>query len=131
SDLLLAPVLREGATTRGLYLPKGRWIEVSTGRGFDGGRGQSLPVTVASIPLFARAGAFVFRQPVIQHSGQMPGQPLIVEVYAADRGEAFQYEDEGDGFQYQQGQSMTRRFSQQRAGGHATITVEAPEGSWR
>ncbi len=131
SDLLLAPVLREGATTRACYLPKGRWVEVATGRTLDGGRSQGLPVTLASIPLFARAGAFVFRQPVVQHTGQMPGQPLIVEVYAADRGEASQYEDDGLSFQYQSGQSMTRRFTQERTGSRVTITASAPEGAWR
>jgi len=131
SDLLLAPVLREGATTRGFYLPKGRWVEVATGRTLDGGRGHGLPVTLASIPLFARAGAFVFRQPVVQHTGEMPGQPLIVEVYTADHGEASQYEDDGLSFQYQSGQSMTRRFTQERAGSRATITVSAPDGAWR
>ncbi len=29
ADLMLAPVLREGATTRSVYLPKGGWIEVA------------------------------------------------------------------------------------------------------
>ena len=131
SDLLIAPVLREGATTRACYLPKGRWVEVATGRALDGGRSHGLPVTLGSIPLFARAGAFVFRQPVLQHTGQMPGQPLIVEVYAADHGEASQYEDDGLSFRYQSGQSMTRQFTQERAGSRVTITASAPEGAWR
>jgi alpha-glucosidase len=131
SDLLLAPVLREGAPSRGFYLPKGRWVEVATGRTLEGGRGTSMAVTIDSIPMFARAGAFIFRQPVVQHTGQMPGQPLIVEVYAAEHGEASLYEDDGASFKYQSGQSMTRRFSQDRAGARATITVSAPEGAWR
>ena len=67
----------------------------------------------------------------MQHTGQMPGQPLIVEVYMADHGEASQYEDDGLSFQYQSGQSMTRRFTQERAGSRPTITVSAPEGAWR
>jgi alpha-glucosidase len=95
SDLMLAPCIREGATVRGLYLPTGGWVEVATGHWFAGGGGISLPVTMDSIPLFARAGAFIFRQPVVQHTGQMPGQPLIVEAYGGASGGASLYEDDG------------------------------------
>jgi alpha-glucosidase len=131
SDLLLAPVLREAATARDVYLPKGGWIEVATGKRFEGGRGYTLPVTLATIPLFAKAGAFVFRQPVVQHTGQMPGQPLIVEVYAADRGHGSLYEDDGLSFKFEQGQTMTRLFNQERSGNHVQVAVAPPEGDWR
>jgi alpha-glucosidase len=130
SDLLLAPVLREGATSRGLYLPKGAWIEMATGHHFDGGRGHSLAVTADSIPLFVKAGAFLFRQPVIQHTGQMPGQPLIVDAYGGANGTGSLYEDDGLSFKYEQGQSMTRRFTQERSGRTVRITAAAGEGQW-
>jgi alpha-glucosidase len=130
-DLLLAPVLREGATTRDFYLPKGTWIDVWTGRAYEGGRGHSMPVTLGSIPLFARGGSFVFRQPVIQHTGEMAGQPLIVEVYAADRGESAFYEDDGLSFEYEKGQRATRTFGQERSAARVQVTVSAPDGSWR
>jgi len=130
-DLMLAPVLREGATMRGLYLPKGGWVEVATGRWFAGGGGISLPVTMESIPLFARAGAFIFRQPVVQHTGQMPGQPLIVEAYGGAPGSASLYEDDGLTFKFEQGQAMTRKFTQTRGDGRVSITVAAADGQWR
>ena len=131
SDLLIAPVLREAATSRSFYLPKGTWTEVSTGKRFEGGKGASMAVTLESIPLFARAGAFIFRQPVVQNTSQMPGQPLIVEVYAADKSEGRLYEDDGLSFKFQQGQSMTRRFAQARTSTGTTVTVSAAEGAWR
>ena len=46
-------------------------------------RAIRVPVTLESIPVFVRAGAFVFRQPVVQHTGEMAGQPLEVVVYPA------------------------------------------------
>jgi alpha-glucosidase len=131
SDLMLAPVLREGATTRGLYLPKGGWVEVSTGHWFAGGGGISLPVTMESIPLFARAGAFIFRQPVVQHTGEMPGQPLIVEAYGGASGTGSLYEDDGLSFKFEQGQSVTRKFTQTRGDGTVSIAVAASDGQWR
>ena len=130
TDLLLAPVLREAATSRGVYFPKGAWIEVATGHQFDGARSYTLPVTMESIPLFARAGAFVFRQPVVQHTGQMSGQPLIVEAYAG-AGSAALYEDDGLSFKFEQGESTTRRFTQERSGRSVKVSVAAAEGHWR
>ena len=131
ADLLLAPVLREGATTRDFYLPRGTWVDVWTGRSYPGGRGHSIPVALGSIPLFARGGSFIFRQPAIQHTGEMPGQPLIVEVYAGDRGESSLYEDDGLSFEYEKGQRVVRTFSQERTGSRVQVTVSAPDGSWR
>jgi alpha-glucosidase len=130
-DLLLAPVLREAATMRDVYLPKGQWVDIWTGRTIEGGHGVSVPVTPGSIPLYVRAGTFLFRQPVVQHTGEMSGQPLIVETYAADRSEATLYEDDGSSFEYERGQSMTRAFTQERRGGVTRVSVSAPDGAWR
>jgi alpha-glucosidase len=131
SDLLLAPVLREGAMTRDFYLPRGTWVDVWTGRSYEGGRGHSIAITPGSIPLFARGGSFIFRQPVVQHTGEMPGQPLIVEVYASDRGESSFYEDDGQSFEYEKGQRVIRTFAQERTGTRVQVTASAANGSWR
>jgi alpha-glucosidase len=131
SDLLVAPVLREGATTRSFYLPAGRWVDMATGHTLVGGTTRSIPVTMDSIPLFVRAGAFLFREPVIQYSGQMPGQPLIAEVYAADRSDRTLYEDDGLSLRYRDGQFMARTFSQTRSGNGTHVSVSAPDGAWR
>jgi len=93
-DVLVAPVLREGVTDREVYLPKGDWFDFWTGTHVAGGRGIRIPVTLDHIPIFVREGAFVFRQPTVQHTGEMPGQPLIVSVYPAARSEASLYEDD-------------------------------------
>jgi alpha-glucosidase len=84
-----------------------------------------------AIPVFVRGGAFLFRQPVVQHTGEMSGQPLRVAVFAAARSEASLYEDAGEGLGYRQGAFSRRRFAQKRDGDRVTIEVGAPEGSWR
>ena len=121
SDLLIAPVLREAATSRGVYLPAGDWYDFWTGEHYVGPKGIDVPVTLASIPIFVRGGAFVFMQPVVQSTSEMPGQPLQVMVFGD--GERWLYEDAGNGF----GASMRRKFS--RHGD--TIEVSAPEGTYR
>jgi hypothetical protein len=84
-----------------------------------------------AIPVFVRGGAFIFRQPVVQHTGEIAGQTLRVAVFPAASSEASLYEDAGDGFGYRQGAYSRRRFVQRRDGGRVTVEVGAPEGSWR
>ncbi len=131
SDLLVAPVLRPGERQRGVYLPKGDWYDFWTGRQHDGGD-ISVPVTLRSIPIFVRAGAFIFQQPVVQHTGEMPGQPLRVSVYPAAQSSATLYEDDGGTMQYRVGASVKRRFSQTRtvdaAGRDQSVTIEVVAG---
>jgi alpha-glucosidase len=131
-DILAAPVLREGVTEREVFLPKGDWFDFWSGRHVAGGATIKLqPVTLGTIPIFVRGGAFLFRQPVVQHTGQMPGLPLVVGVYPAARSEASLYEDDGLSLEYRQGSFARRRFVQTRADGRVVIEVGAPEGAYR
>jgi hypothetical protein len=61
----------------------------------------------------------------------MPGQPLIVEAYGGASGTGSLYEDDGLSFKFEQGQSMTRRFTQTRSDGSVSIAVAASDGQWR
>ena len=131
ADLLVAPVLTESATERELYLPAGEWFDFWTGERFVGNRSMRVPVTLESLPIFARAGAFVFLQPVIQHTGEMAGQPLQVQVYPAATSQTEWYEDDGESLGYQRGDWARRQFRQQRDDKTITITASALEGRYR
>jgi alpha-glucosidase len=131
ADILVAPVLKEAATEREVYLPKGEWFDYWTARRFDGGAAIQVPVSIESIPLFVRGGAFVFRQPVVQHTGEMTGQLLMVAVYPAGRSDARLYEDDGATMAYRDGGSVRRLFSQGREADRCVVEVGAPEGAYR
>ncbi|HEV7767969.1 MAG TPA: glycoside hydrolase family 31 protein [Thermoanaerobaculia bacterium] len=131
SDLLVAPVLRAGVTSRGVYLPRGDWYDYWTGQRHSGGKSISVPVTLASLPLFVRAGAFLFQQPVVQHTGEMAGQPLDVTLYPGGNSERFLYEDAGNGFDYQSGAFARRRFAVREEALGFVVEIDAPDGSYR
>jgi alpha-glucosidase len=139
SDLLVAPVLREAVTEREVYLPKGDWYDFWTGQRQAGGASIRVPVTLASIPIFVKEGAFIFQQPSIQHTGEMSGQPLRVTVFPAARSERVLYEDDGQTREYLKGVWMTRRFVQQRSRSTqktevdvaCTIDIEPAQGTFR
>ena len=54
-DLLVAPVVTQGATTRAVYLPAGRWFDVwSPDRAFEGGRTVTVDAPIGRPPVFSR-----------------------------------------------------------------------------
>ena len=56
-DILVAPVLSEGAESRKVYLPGGvKWRESSTGRVYEGGQTASANAPIDIIPVFIRDG---------------------------------------------------------------------------
>lgn len=56
-DILVAPVLSEGAESRKVYLPEGvKWRESSTGKVYDGGQTASANAPIDIIPVFIRDG---------------------------------------------------------------------------
>ena len=130
-DLLIAPVLREEATERELYLPAGDWYDFWTGAKQAGGRKIKVRVEIETLPIFVRSGGFVFRQGVVQHTGEMAGQPLRVFVYPAAKSQATLYEDEGEGLGYRDGQFLRRGFAQTRTGESVSLEIGAAEGRFR
>ncbi|HTR43954.1 MAG TPA: glycoside hydrolase family 31 protein [Pseudomonadales bacterium] len=131
SDLLVAPVLWEGAETRHVYLPPGDWYDYWTGKKYAGNTTIHVPVTIDSIPMYVRGGGFIARQPVVQYTGEMPGNPLQVLIAPAAESESSLYEDDGHSLKYQKGDFMKRRFHQVRDVQSTTIEISAPDGSYR
>src|SRR5205823_5452067 len=129
-DLLVAPVVREGAKERRVYLPKDEWYDFWTGEHKAGGE-TTEKVTLDTLPIFVRGGAFIFRQPVVQHTGEMSGQPLRVDVYPAEQSKATYYEDDGISRANEKGVFSQREFSQRRDGQAAVISVSAAKGTYR
>jgi alpha-glucosidase len=131
ADLLAAPVLWQGFTERQVYLPPGDWFDYWTGRRYKGNSTIHVSAPLDSIPMFVRGGGFIFRQPVVQNTGEMAGKPLRVLIAPAADSQSVLYEDDGETMQYRQGDFMKRRFHQTANGKSTVIEVSAPEGKYR
>ncbi len=58
-DILVAPVLTEGATERSVYIPQGEWVDYWTETVFTGPRWINSPCPADVMPLFIRMGAVI------------------------------------------------------------------------
>jgi len=112
-DLLVAPVLTEGTTKRPVYFPKGdAWVDWWTGARYEGGTSALIDAPLSRLPLFARAGAIIPVQPVVQHTGEMARAPLSVTVISGAPGEGRIHQDAGDGYGYRRSAWRATNVSQ-------------------
>ena len=58
-DLLVAPVVEAGTSSRRVYLPAGNWYDWHTGEQYTGRRFLEADTPLERIPLYARGGAVI------------------------------------------------------------------------
>jgi alpha-D-xyloside xylohydrolase len=58
-DILVAPVVTAGATTRSVTLPPGLWFDANTGASLAGGSTTTVAAPLDTLPMFYRAGSLV------------------------------------------------------------------------
>ena len=59
-DILVAPVMTQGATRRSIVFPDGLWVDYNNpGRLYNGGDTVTYPAPLEVLPLFVRAGAII------------------------------------------------------------------------
>jgi alpha-glucosidase (family GH31 glycosyl hydrolase) len=105
-DVLLAPVVEQGATSRQVYLPCGGWYDFWTGEHIDGGREIARAVDLETLPLYVREGAILPLGPVKQYVNEKVDAPLSLTVYPGADGSFRLYEDDGSSFNYRKGEWM-------------------------
>ncbi|SMO79060.1 glycoside hydrolase family 31 protein [Solitalea koreensis] len=110
--ILICPVLEPGVNSRKVYLPKGNWYNFFTNEKMDGGKEHVVPTPIDSMPVFIKAGSVIPLYPVMQYVNEIDFEALTLKTYFSDKpAESVVYEDEGDGFGYQQGVFLEKRFN--------------------
>jgi alpha-glucosidase (family GH31 glycosyl hydrolase) len=105
-NLLVAPVMERGATSRRVYLPRGDWFDFWTGERLAGGREINRAVDLETLPLYIPAGSILPLGPVTQYAGESSPQPLSVSIYPGAEAVFRLYEDDGSSFNYRKGEWM-------------------------
>jgi alpha-D-xyloside xylohydrolase len=99
------------AKTATKYLPKGAaWYDFWTGKLYKGGQDVTFETAFDRVPMFVRAGSILPLGPEMQYVGEKSWDNLELRVYPGANGEFLLYEDEGDGYNYEQGVYSTIPF---------------------
>ena len=93
------------------YLPKGTlWYDFWTGKRYKGGQNVTLETTLDQVPMFIRAGSILPLGPEMQYVGEKRWDHLELHIYPGADGTFTLYEDEGDGYHYEEGIYTTITF---------------------
>ncbi len=106
---LIAPVLHPGQTQQVIYLPQGNWFNYWTNQIFTGKQFHRIGTPLTQFPFFIKAGSIIPHHPVRQHTGEKV-EKLILHIYL-NGDQAIEdkiYEDQGEGYGYQQGIYLKR-----------------------
>jgi alpha-D-xyloside xylohydrolase len=128
-ELLVAPVVKEGATSRKVYLPGQQpWYDFWTGERLAGGQTIDAPAPLDRIPVYARAGSIVPFGPVKPYADAPSDQPVEIRVYPGADGSFGLYDDSGDGYGYTHDDYSLIRFSWNDRS--RTLSIAAREGRY-
>ena len=128
-DLLIAPVVTKGAASRNVYLPGGEWYDWWTGEKLSGGRSVTRDVDLATLPIYARAGAIIPFDPVRQHTGEVVEDPTTLRVFSGADGEFTLYEDDGVSLDYLEKKATWTSFSWDDGAKRLAIEPAPPPGA--
>ena len=113
-----------------VYLPQGtKWYNFWTNDVSEGGRTYQVEAPIDETPLFVRAGTILPWGPEVQYAGQKDWQTLELRLYPGADGDFTLYEDEGDGYAYEQGAYSLIPIHWDEAS--HTLTIGQRQGSYK
>ena len=127
-NILVAPVTSTQQYAK-VYLPAGGWYHLSTDEYSGGGQEIVVEAPLANLPVFARAGAIIPMQPVVQNSSEKAGDALLLHVYYGKEATNFTYyEDDGVSYEFENGKFCKRLISYEPD--RRQILIAPQEGSF-
>jgi len=129
-DILAAPVITPGKTSRKVYLPRGTWYDFASGRAYTGPTNITVDAPLEVIPMFVRGGAIIPTQQVVQFDNEAPIDPLTFEVYPGESSSHEYYEDDGISLDYQRGGYLHERITAVDADSSLTISATDLSGKY-
>ena len=132
SEMLVAPIHDQGATTGDAHLPQGKkWINYWTGEVYDGGTSPTVSAPLDKVPLFIKAGSIIPIGPEMEYVDQKPANPLTLDIYPSGKSSYTLYEDDGTSNEYQNGAFTKTLLFCDDAGGNIIVDIAAAAGNYK
>lgn len=87
SQILVAPLLESGITSRTVYLPQGKWIDYQTSKVYEGGW-HTLEAGNLPIIMLVRDGSVLPHMKLAQSTAEMDWSKISLKVCSADKKQA-------------------------------------------
>lgn len=127
-SLLVAPCKSTEELTR-VFLPQGQWYRVYDDQLLEGSAEILTEAPLHRLPIFVKAGSIIPVWPVLQHTGEDPGDILEIHIYKGKGVHRFTYyEDDGQTFDYQDGKYYEREITYD--GDKNTLTLSPKRGDY-
>jgi len=130
-NILVKPVLTSGATSVSVYLPLGIWVDYWNGNNYTGPATITYTVDHNTIPVFVKAGAVIPVAPVGNYSDDPITQNLLTfSCYPGGNGSGYNYEDDDETYNYENGSYATTLFSQTLNNKYIDLNINGRTGSF-
>jgi alpha-glucosidase len=110
-NLLIAPVIVSTDKFKKLYLPEGRWYDLSEKKSVDGGKWLVVEVPLNKIPVYIKQGSIIPMQEVQNYVGEKKIEQLDLLIYPSQKSQLVFYEDDGATYEYEKGKYSLTNFS--------------------
>jgi len=130
ADLLVAPILRQGATARSVYLPRGEWFDFWTGERHSGQRHVLANAELEFIPVYARAGSIIPMTAVQQYLEKNASSTVNLHVWTGSEGRLRWYEDDGRSLAHARGEIHERHIEFVPTERNCTLHFSQASGSY-
>ena len=133
-EMLVAPVLDEGAREVEVWLPELEnnrgWIDLHSGKKFEGGQTLEVSAPLDEIPVFVKQPSLFPLGKVKPHIGASPDDTLTVMVYPGGNAIFDLYEDDGTSNDYRKGKFAVTSLRTTSNGNDLKIRINAANGQF-
>ena len=111
-EIMVCPVVQEGAITRKVYLPKGNsWYDFYSGALYEGGQAINANSPYEKMPLFVKSGSIIAMGNDIQSTKQSNLDEIHLYVYDGANGAFTLYDDGGKDMSFKDGNHASIHLS--------------------
>jgi alpha-glucosidase (family GH31 glycosyl hydrolase) len=131
SNIMVAPVSTQGASSRSAYLPAGAWIDLWGGQVLTGPVTTNWPAPISQIPAFYRDNSITPLGPYVESSQFDDGSQRGLRVYCSTNASYTLYDDDGASNGYRSNQFATTFITAAAtAGTNITVNIGTAVGSY-